>query len=89
VAVNPSRVPLRFGVFEIDLDAGELRKKGRRIKLPHQAFRVLQILVEHPTLVISRDELRQSLWPADTFVEFDHSLNNAVSRLREALGDVR
>jgi len=88
VAVNPSRVPLRFGVFEIDLDAGELRKKGRRIKLPHQAFRVLQILVEHPTLVISRDELRQSLWPADTFVEFDHSLNNAVSRLREALGDV-
>ena len=66
---------------------GELRKHGRRVKLPHQAFQVLQILVEHPMQVISRDELRQSLWPADTFVEFDHSVNNAVSRLREALGD--
>jgi TolB-like protein/DNA-binding winged helix-turn-helix (wHTH) protein/Flp pilus assembly protein TadD len=88
VAVNPSRAPLRFGAFEIDLDAGELRKQGRRIKLPHQAFRVLQILIEHPAHLISRDELRQSLWPADTFVEFDHSLNNAVSRLRDALGDV-
>jgi TolB-like protein/DNA-binding winged helix-turn-helix (wHTH) protein/Tfp pilus assembly protein PilF len=87
VAANPSRAPLRFGVFEVDLDAGELRKHGRRIRLPHQAFRVLQILIEHPMQVISRDELRQSLWPADTFVEFDHGLNNAVSRLRETLGD--
>jgi TolB-like protein/DNA-binding winged helix-turn-helix (wHTH) protein len=88
VAVNPRRAPLRVGVFEVDLDAGELRKQGRRIRLPHQAFRVLQILIEHPMQVISRDELRQSLWPADTFVEFDHGLNNAVSRLRDALGDI-
>jgi len=87
VAASPRRAPLHFGVFEADLDAGELRKHGRRIRLPHQAFRVLQILVEHPMQVISRDDLRQSLWPADTFVEFDHGLNNAVSRLREALGD--
>lgn len=87
MAANPSRAPLRFGVFEVDLDAGELRKHGRRIRLPHQAFRVLQILIERPMQVISRDELRQSLWPADTFVEFDHGLNNAVSRLRETLGD--
>jgi TolB-like protein/DNA-binding winged helix-turn-helix (wHTH) protein/Tfp pilus assembly protein PilF len=78
---------VRFGVFEADLDSGELRKHGHRIKLPHQAFRVLQVLLEHPTQVISREELRQSLWPDDTFVEFDHGLNNAVSRLREVLGD--
>jgi TolB-like protein/DNA-binding winged helix-turn-helix (wHTH) protein/Flp pilus assembly protein TadD len=83
-----SRPPLRFGVFEADLEAGELRKHGLRIKLPHQSFRVLQVLLGRPMQVISRDELRQSLWPADTFVEFDHNLNTAVSRLREALGDV-
>ena len=88
MATNPRRAPLRFGVFEVDLEADELRKQGRRVKLPHQAFQVLRLLVEHPMQVISRDELRQSLWPADTFVEFDHSLNNAVSRLRDALGDV-
>jgi TolB-like protein/DNA-binding winged helix-turn-helix (wHTH) protein/Flp pilus assembly protein TadD len=82
------RAPVRFDVFEVDLEAGELRKHGLRIKLPHQSFRVLQVLLERPMLVVSRDELRQSLWPADTFVEFDHNLNTAVSRLREALGDV-
>ena len=85
---DPHRAPLRFGVFEADLETGELRKHGRRIRLPQQSFRVLRILVERPHEVISRDELRQSLWPADTFVEFDKNLNNAVSRLREALGDV-
>lgn len=84
---DPRRAPLRFGVFEVDLEAGELRKHGLRIKLPHQSFRVLQVLVERPMQVISRDELRQSLWLADTFVEFDHNLNTAVSRLRDALGD--
>jgi TolB-like protein/DNA-binding winged helix-turn-helix (wHTH) protein/Flp pilus assembly protein TadD len=84
---NPRRAPLRFGVFEVDLEAGELRKHGLRIRPPHQSFRVLQILIERPMQVVSRDELRRLLWPADTFVEFDHNLNNAVSRLREALGD--
>lgn len=87
MASNPRRPPLRFGVFEADLEAGELRKHGLRIKLPHQAFRVLHVLIERPMDVISRDELRQTLWPADTFVEFDHGLNNAVNRLRDALGD--
>jgi TolB-like protein/DNA-binding winged helix-turn-helix (wHTH) protein/tetratricopeptide (TPR) repeat protein len=74
-------------VFEVDLEAGELRKHGRRIRLPLQSLRVLQVLVERPMQVISRDELRQSLWPADTAAEFDRNLNTAVSRLREALGD--
>jgi TolB-like protein/DNA-binding winged helix-turn-helix (wHTH) protein/Tfp pilus assembly protein PilF len=84
---SPRRSPVRFGVFEADLDLGELRKHGMRLKLPQQAFRVLQLLLERPSEVISRDELRLSLWPADTFVEFDHGLNNAVNRLREVLGD--
>jgi TolB-like protein/DNA-binding winged helix-turn-helix (wHTH) protein/Tfp pilus assembly protein PilF len=88
VVANPRRAPLRFGVFEVDLEAGELRKHGLRIRLPQQSFHVLQVLIEQPRQVISREELRQSLWLADTFVEFDKSLNNAVSRLREALGDV-
>ena len=88
MVADPPRAPLRFGVFEVDLEAGELRKHGLRIRLPQQSLRVLQVLLEHPGKVISRDELRQSLWPADTFVEFDQNLNNAVSRLREALGDV-
>lgn len=75
-------------MFEADLETGELRKHGLRIRLPQQSFRVLRVLIEHPGQVISREDLRQSLWPADTFVEFDKNLNNAVSRLREALGDV-
>ena len=84
---TPRRPPVRFGVFEADLEAGELRKHGRRLKLPQQAFRVLHVLMERPNDVISREELRQSLWPAGTFVEFDHGLNNAVNRLRDVLGD--
>ena len=88
MVADPRRAPLRFGVFEVDLEAGELRKHGLRIRLPQQSFRVLQVLLEHPGQLISREELQQSLWPADTFVEFDKNLNNAVSRLREALGDV-
>ena len=87
MVATPRRPPVRFGVFEADLDAGELRKHGMRLKLPQQAFRVLQVLIERPNEVISREELRQSLWPADTFVEFDHGLNNAVNRLRDVLGD--
>ena len=84
---TPRRPPVRFGVFEADLDAGELRKQGMRLKLPQQAFRVLQVLIERPNEVISREELQQSLWASDTFVEFDHGLNNAVNRLRDVLGD--
>ena len=77
----------RFGVFEADLDSRELRKQGRRIRLQEQPFAVLAILLEHAGSVISRDDIRQKLWPADTFVDFDHSLNTAVNKIRETLGD--
>src|SRR5207302_6043282 len=77
----------RFGLFEADLDARELRKQGRRIRLQEQPFAVLVILLERPGSVISREDIRQKLWPADTFVDFDHSLNTAVNKIRETLGD--
>jgi cholera toxin transcriptional activator len=78
---------VRFGVFTADLAAGELRKNGVRIRLQEQPFQVLAYLLEHTGEVVTREELRQKLWPADTFVDFDHSLNTAVNKLREALGD--
>src|SRR6202790_3205219 len=78
---------VRCGVFEIDLKAFELRKHGLRLKLAEQPFQILAILLEQAGEVITRDELRERLWPGDTFVDFDHGLNNAVMRLREALGD--
>jgi TolB-like protein/DNA-binding winged helix-turn-helix (wHTH) protein/tetratricopeptide (TPR) repeat protein len=78
---------IQFGNFEADLRAGELRRDGSRIKLQEQPFRVLTLLLEHPGEVVSREELRNRLWPADTFVDFDHSLNAAIRRLRDALGD--
>src|SRR5947209_16077204 len=78
---------VRFGVFELDLLAGELRKGGARIRLQEQPFQVLAMLLERPGDVVTRDDLRQKLWPADTFVDFDHSLNTAVNKIREALGD--
>src|SRR5258708_3789728 len=77
----------RFGVFELDLSAGELRKNGRKIRLQEQPFQVLASLIEHPGEVVSREDLRQKLWPSDTFVDFDHSLNTAINKVREALGD--
>src|SRR6266403_1101616 len=78
---------VRFGVFEADMEAGELRKHGLRLKLSEQPFQILAILVARPGEVVSREELRERLWPSDTFVDFDHGLNNAVMRLREVLGD--
>src|SRR5690242_4913331 len=77
----------RFGVFELNRETGELRKQGIRLKLPAQAFHVLGLLVEKPGELVSRDELRQKLWPADTFVDFEHSLNATINRVREVLGD--
>jgi DNA-binding winged helix-turn-helix (wHTH) protein/Tol biopolymer transport system component len=77
----------RFGVFELDLRAGELRRQGLRVKLQEQPFQVLAQLLEKPGEVVTREELRNRLWPADTFVDFDHSLNAAIRRLRDALGD--
>jgi len=82
-----TRVRLRFGVFEIDIRAGELRKHGLRIRLQEQPFQVLAILLEHPGEVVTREELQKKLWPADTFVDFDHGLNKAISKIREALAD--
>jgi TolB-like protein/DNA-binding winged helix-turn-helix (wHTH) protein len=76
-----------FGAFEVDLAAGELRKHGVRVKLQQQPFQVLQCLLERPREVVTREELRQRIWPADTFVDFDHGLYNAIKRLREALAD--
>lgn len=78
---------IRFGPFEVDETAGELRRDGTRIRLQDQPFQILQILLEHPGEVVSREELRHRIWPTDTFVDFDHGINNAIKRLREALGD--
>ena len=78
---------IQFGDFAIDPHAGELFKKGKKIKLQQQPFQVLVILLERPGDLVTREELRQRIWPADTFVDFDHSLNTAVKKLRQALGD--
>jgi TolB-like protein/DNA-binding winged helix-turn-helix (wHTH) protein/Flp pilus assembly protein TadD len=81
------RVRLRFGVFELDPRAGELRKHGLRVRLQEQPFQVLAMLLEHPGEVVTREELQKKLWPADTFVDFDHGLNKAINKIREALSD--
>lgn len=83
--VPPRRV--RFGVFDVDFASGDVRKRGVRVRLQPQPLRVLELLVGRPGQVVSRDELRERLWPSDTFVDFDHGLNKAVNRLREILGD--
>jgi TolB-like protein/DNA-binding winged helix-turn-helix (wHTH) protein len=84
--VSAARI-LRFGVFEVDLKACELRKHGLRLKLSEQPFQVLVLLLEKPGEIVTREELRARLWQGDTFVDFDHGLNNGVMRLREVLGD--
>ena len=78
---------LRFGVFELDLRAGELRKHGLLVRLQEQPFQVLTMLLEHPGEVVTREELQRKLWPANTFVDFDHGLNKAINKIRDALGD--
>ncbi len=77
----------RFGLFELDLSAGELRKSGVKLRLQGQPFQVLALLLEQAGEVVTREELQQKLWPSDTFVDFDHSLNTAINKVREALGD--
>jgi cholera toxin transcriptional activator len=77
----------RFGLYEADAAAGELRKNGRKLKLQEQPFRVLLLLLQRPGAIVTREEVRQALWPADTFVDFDHGLNTAVNKLRDALDD--
>jgi DNA-binding winged helix-turn-helix (wHTH) protein/Tol biopolymer transport system component len=78
---------IRFGVFEANLRAAELRKNGHKVKLQDQPFQLLAMLLEQPGEVVTREQLRNRLWPIDTFVDFDHGLNAAVKRLRDALGD--
>src|ERR1700751_4924846 len=78
---------LRFATFEVDLRAGELRKQGKCIKVQEQPFHVLTVLLQRPGEVVTREELRNQNWPSDTFVDFDNSLNTAINKLREALGD--
>src|SRR5260370_35863965 len=78
---------VRFGVFEVDLRAGELHKAGHRIKLQVLPFQALVMLLERPGEVVTRKEFEKRLWPGDTFVDFDHSLNTAIRKLRQALGD--
>jgi DNA-binding winged helix-turn-helix (wHTH) protein len=78
---------LKFGAYEADLRSGELRKHGLRIKIQEKPFQILALLLERPGEVVTREELRQRLWPADTFVDFDHGLNSAINKLRDALGD--
>lgn len=77
----------RFGLFQVDLESGKLLREGVRVKLQDQPFRLLCVLLEHAGGVVTREQLRQSLWPADTYVEFDGSLNATLKRLRSALGD--
>src|SRR5262244_1715903 len=83
---SPVRV-VRFSTFEVNLQTGELRKQGQKLKLQEQPFQVLAALLERPGEVVTREELRRKLWPSDTFVDFDHSLNAAIKRLRDVLGD--
>jgi cholera toxin transcriptional activator len=78
---------LRFGVFEVNLDTRELRKNGTRLRLQDQPFQVLAALLQNAGQLVTRESLRETIWPADTFVDFDHSLNTAVNKIRESLGD--
>src|SRR5215469_11415693 len=84
---GPSPRIVRFATFEVDLEARELRKNGRKLKLQGQPFEVLAMLLERPGELVGRERLRERLWSTDTFVDFDHGVNTAINRLREALGD--
>ena len=87
MASSPTSETVTFAEFEANLYARELRRHGTRVKLPDQPFQVLAMLLVHPGELVTREEIRKRLWPGDTFVDFDHGLNNAVNRLREAIGD--
>jgi DNA-binding winged helix-turn-helix (wHTH) protein/tetratricopeptide (TPR) repeat protein len=85
-AASPSSL-VRFGVFELNLESGELRKQGQLLKIDEQPLRVLQCLLQRPGQLVTREELRQRLWPTDTFVDFEHGINSTIRRLRQVLGD--
>src|SRR5580704_6009670 len=84
-----SEIPqvLRFDIFELDVRVGELRKRGTKLRLQGQPLQVLDTLLKRAGELVTREELRSEIWPADTFVDFDHSLHNAIARIRETLGD--
>jgi Tol biopolymer transport system component/DNA-binding winged helix-turn-helix (wHTH) protein len=84
---QPSKTVISFGPFEADLQSQELRKQGVRLRLPGQSFQILKMLLERAGELVSRDDLHKALWPSDTFVDFEHGVNAAVNRLRDALGD--
>src|SRR6184192_3713242 len=84
---RPSHGTVRFGDFELDQDTGELRRGGVKIRLQEQPLQMLQILLEQPGKMVAREELQKRIWSSDTFVDFDHGINNAIKRLREALAD--
>jgi len=85
--VPPPPALIRFGVFELDTESGELRKQGLKVRLQVQPFQILQVLLEHPGRIVTREELQRRVWPSDTFVDFDSGLYNAIKKLREVLGD--
>jgi len=85
--VPQARAVIRFGVFEADVLAGELRKNGVKVKIQDLPFRALKLFLNHPNEVISREQFRLELWPEDVFVDFDHGISSAINRLRDALGD--
>ena len=87
MSADPSSRIIRFSTFEVNLHTGELRQRGQKVKLQEQPFQVLAALLERPGELVTREELRSKLWPADTFVDFDHSLNAAIKRLRDAFGE--
>src|SRR5205807_7637266 len=86
-AATITRAAIRFGDFELNVTAGELYRNGSKLRLQEQPLQILQILAARPGEIVNREELRQKIWPSDTFVDFDHGINNAIKRLREALGD--
>src|SRR5579863_8631508 len=86
-SVTPPPALIRFGVFEADLRAGELRRNGVRVRLQDLPFRALTLLLSRPGEVITREEFRQALWPADIFVDFEQGISSAIMRLRDALRD--
>src|ERR1700678_1389732 len=87
VAVSPAEDVIRFGLFELDLKAGQLSRNGTKLRLPQQPLQLLAVLLERPGEILTRDELRQRLWSSDVFVDFDHGLNKSIQKLRDALGD--
>ena len=86
-ATTPLTDIFRFGIFQLDLKACELHKAGLKVRLQDQPFRVLALLVERAGQVVTREELRQRVWPSNIYVDFDQGLNNAIKKVREALGD--